>query len=86
MRKESKEGFRGRLNKAIGYTVIGLTVGFIIGFLTSSVIPHWQAVEEDPNRIALTGYYTAVVVNKEYMDEEGEIWIIDSQVVSVSRD
>lgn len=38
MNKDSKQGFRTRLTKALTYTVIGGTVGFVLGFVASTPI------------------------------------------------
>ena len=40
MIKDSEQGFGTRLAKATVYTVIGLTVGFILGFAASTEITH----------------------------------------------
>ena len=77
--------FGTRLVKAFGYTVIGLTVGFILGFLTSAEITHRVAVVKDSNRIALSGEYTAVIVQRERMLDNGDIEVLASKVSKVYR-
>ena len=83
--KENGEGFQVRFSKATSYTAIGLTVGFILGFLVSTVLTHRQVLEKDSNRIALSEEYTAVIVQRERLDENGDIWIRYSKVTEVYR-
>ena len=85
MIKDSEQGFGTRLAKAIGYTVIGLTVGFILGFAASTEITHRKAVIKDSNRIALSGEYTAVIVQRERLLDNGDIEVLASKVTKVYR-
>jgi hypothetical protein len=85
MSKASGQGFKVRLAKAVGYTVIGLMVGFLIGFLTSQEITHRKTVIRDANRIALSGVYTAVLEQRERLLDNGDIEVLDSRVIEVRR-
>jgi len=85
MNKEPEKGSTTRLTKAIGYTVIGLTVGFILGLTASSAVHRRQLVITNGNRLALSGEYTAVIVQRERLDENGDIWILDSKVTEVYK-
>ena len=86
--KDSGQGFWTRLSKAIGYIGIGLAVGFILGFLVAKVNPHQGTLNQeytaDKDHLA-TGEYTAILVNRERIDENGDIYVLDSKVVQVYR-
>ena len=82
------QGFRTRLSKAIGYMVIGLLIGFTVGILAKAN-PHQGTLNQeytaDKDHLALTGEYTAILENRERLDENGDIWVLDSRVVEVYR-
>lgn len=79
------EDLRNRIKKATAYMVIGIAIGYIAGFIVGTRINVPQALSKDPSRIALSGYYTAILENKEYCDEEGNIWVLDSKVTDIYR-
>ena len=86
----SGQGFRTKLTKAIGYTVIGILIGYTGGALIANAPKDHEGVlnqeyTADKDHLALTGEYTAVLVNRERIDENGNVWVLDSKVVQVYR-
>ena len=82
--KAPEQGFRTRLSKVIGYMVIGYMVSILV-----KVNPHQgtlnQEYTEDKDHLALIGEYTAILVNRERLDENGDIYVLESKVVQVYR-
>jgi hypothetical protein len=83
--KESGQGFRIRLAKAIGYTVIGLAVGFWIGFATGTVfagelkLPTHGMVLTEVERI--DGGYGSLLV-----EIQGEVYaVVDTRFWKLRR-